>query len=617
MLLAVLLLASVQMAGGPTPSPSPSPVAAPSFALKISGSNVFIDQATGGPGTTPPEGREFASGSPISPMSPYDWLSSAPVVPGIAGIAQYEITGTYHGRGFDFAATVGLGGLTGSTTNALYWGEPLIANLNAHALSRVVPYAIVFPTHAGQDDATVGNASLLDASVAGSDGRWKLQGGYFNLTQTDRFVFAPPAVTSVLPSLGPQTAETIGSGLPTIDGWQPAPSTLPLLGADGVFHQGDATLELTDALLPSPPGTNLRMTMGSLVFDRGDAGRFSVQLGHFWTTGGPISTTTFFGVNRQIYPSVQGRLFTSDLEDQTQTIAGARAFFHPLRGWDATAELGRAWYDAGLVTYPGTSRFGNYEHFSIARHWTSDTVTLEYHRFDPTYATLIAPYGIAENIWSIAWSWPGVWLKSNYQLVDNSVAGANRAGFRIRYDHQGKRLELHAAYGDWRQLVPETMANASQVGFVDGFFLLQKDAFGTVGRDRQAALNVAWHLPRDDVALDAVEDYLSRPADAGQPFDVVATRYPQAVLSWAHHFNAKLVAAGGYGRFAAIGTWAVSPVDGIYGVGFLGVQFATGPKTAFLVQARRYALVGVPSMPNGPPPTMRGSALIVDQRIAL
>ncbi|HMF28867.1 MAG TPA: hypothetical protein VKE42_08850 [Candidatus Cybelea sp.] len=120
-----------------------------------------------------------------------------------------------------------------------------------------------------------------------------------------------------------------------------------------------------------------------------------------------------------------------------------------------------------------------------------------------------------------------------------------------------------------------------------------------------------------DFAFDAVEDYLSRPADAGQPLDVVATRYPQVVLSWAHRFNKNVLAVGGYGRFAAMGTWAIAPVDGIYGLGFAGVEFATGPKTAFLVQARRYALVGVPSIPYGPPPTMRGSAVIVDQRIAL
>jgi hypothetical protein len=72
---------------------------------------------------------------------------------------------------------------------------------------------------------------------------------------------------------------------------------------------------------------------------------------------------------------------------------------------------------------------------------------------------------------------------------------------------------------------------------------------------------------------------------------------------------------GGYGRYAMIGTWAITPVNAIYGLGFVGVQFATGPQTALLVQARRYALVGLPSQIGGTPPTMSGNALIVDERI--
>lgn len=597
--------------------PSPSPLATPRFALDVSGSNVFIDRATGGPGTTPSEGYEFAHGSPISPMSPYDWFSSAPVTPGVAGIAQYELTGIYHAAGADLGATFGLGALTGSTTNALYWGEPLIPNLSAHDLSRIVPYSIVFPTHAGQDDAGITSASLLNASAAAPDGGWKVQGGYFYLTQTDRFVFAAPPITSVVPSVGVQTAETLGPGMPSIDAWRSSPASLPLLGADGVWHQGSATLELSDALLPSLPDTNVRLTMGSLVLDRGNYGRFSIQLAHVWSTGDPILTTCYFGADQKIDPSSLGRLYTSVLADQVETISGARAFVHPLKGWDAAAELGRAWYDAGLVSYPGTSHFGNYQHFSLARHLGSDVATLEYHRFDPRYATMILPYGIPENVWSVAWSWPGVWLKSTYQLVDNTVVGANRAGYHFRYDHNDKNVEFHAGYGDWRQLVPETFANASQVGFVDGFFLPQENGFATYGRDQQLALYVAWHLPKDDLAVDGIDDYLRRPADPGQAVDTVAMQSPQVVLSWAHHFSKKLLAVGGYGRYEAVGTWALTPVDSIYGVGFAGVQFATGPQTALLIEGRRYGLVGLPSMPGGLPPTMHGTALIVDQRIGI
>jgi hypothetical protein len=615
--LAIFLVATPLIGAVTATSPSPSPAATPRFAVKVDGSNVFIDQATGGPGTTPPQGPGFANGSPISPMSPYDWFSSAPTTPGVAGIAQYEISAIYHATNLDFAATFGLGGLTGSTTNALYWGEPMIPNLNDHDLSRVVPYSIVFPTHAGQDDADVASATLLGASIAAPNGDWRLRGGYFDLMQSDRFVFAPPPITSAVPSLGVQTAETLGPGMPSIKAWTAAASSLPLLGADGYWHRGDVSLEMTDALLASLPDTNVRLTMGSLVLDRGDYGRFSVQVAHLWTSGDPILTTSFFGADQQIHYGNQGRLYTSELANQEQTISGARAFFHPFKGWDALAELGRAWYDAGLVTNPGTSHFGNYEHFSLARHIGSDLATLEYHRFDPTYATMILPYGISENIWSVAWSWPGVWLKSTYQLVDNSVIGANRAGFRFKYDHTAGRLELHASGGDWREIVPETIANASQVGFVDGFFLLQKNGFGTHGRDEQLGLYAAWHLPHDDVAFDSVEDYLSRYAYPGQSLDVVATRSPQVVVSWAHHFGDKLLAVGGYGRYETAGTWAITPVDAIYGVGFAGVQLATGPNMALLVEARRYALVGLPSIPNGLPPTMNGTAFIVDQRISL
>jgi hypothetical protein len=613
-MLSVVLFAAIQTAV-PTASPSPSP--APRFRLRAIGSNVFVDQATGGPGTVPPQGAAFANGSPVSPMSPYDWFTGAPVTPGVAGIAQYVLSGTFDAGGMTIGAKLGVGALTGSTTNAAYWGEPLIPNLNPHALSRIVPYAIVFPQHAGLDDASVFNASLLQASVGGPSHSWRVRGGYFALRQTDRFVFAPPPLTSVTPSLGSATAETLGPGMPSIGAWSSSPSALPLLGLDGYAKRGPVSMELTDALLPSPAGTTARLTMGSVVLNHSGTGRLSVQLAHVGTSGDPIETTTYYGVNPQTYPGAQGRLFTSTLADQRETIAGARASFHPLPHWDVLAELGRSWYDAGLVARPGTQHLGNYEHVLVARHFGGDTVTLEYHRFDPTYATIILPYGVPENIWSVAWSWPGVWLKSTYQMVDNSIVGANRAGFHLRYDHPGGALEVHLGFGDWRQIAPETVANASQVGFVDGFFLLQRNAFATIGTDRQVAGYVAWHLPHDDLTLDAVEDYLQRPADPAQPIDTVAIRAPEVVASLQHHVSKALIAVAGYGRYEAAGTWATTTVDATYGVGFAGVEFATGPSTALLVEARRYALAGLPAAPNSLSPAMHGTALIVDQRVSL
>jgi hypothetical protein len=577
---------------------------------------VFIDQAAYGPGLTPPEAPGFAAGSPLSPMSPYDWFSGAPATPGVSAIAQYTIEGTYRFGDTKAEATIGAGDVTGSVNNALYWGEPLIPNLDNHGLSRPLPYTIAFPTHAGQDDAAVFRANLLAGSLGADDDSWHVRGGYFDLTQTDRFVFAPPPLTSVVPSLGPGIAETLGPGMTSIDGWPSSPSTLPLLGVDAFGKVRTASMELTDALVPSAPGTSARLTMGSLVFDRGDAGRFSVQVARLWTGGAPIATTTYYGIDRQTYPGSQGRLFTSVFSNQQQTIAGARAFVHPLPHWDALVELGRAWYDASPVTLAGTQRPGNYEHLSLARHFGDDTATIEYHRFDPTYATAILPYGIPENIWSVAWSWPGVWLKSTYQMVDNSTIGANRAGYHFRYDGSGK-IEAHVSYGQWRQLAPETVGNASQVGFVDGYFLLQKNGFGTYGTDRQLGLYVAWHLLRDDVVFDGVEDYLDRSPAAGQAIDTVAMRTPEFVASVQHHFSKSVVGAAGYGRYEAVGMWATTPVQATYGLGFASVEFSTGPKTALLIAGRRYALTGVPSNPGGLPPTMQGTGLVVDQRIGL
>jgi hypothetical protein len=614
MVIAVILMA-VQVAAGSPASPTPSPT--PRLTVSANGSNVFVDQATVGPGSTPPEGPGFTKGSPLSPMSPYDWFSSAPVTPGIAGVLQYAVTGTYAFPTMSVSATLGLAEVTGSVSNALYWSEPLLPSINVHAESRAIPYAIVFPTHAGQDDASVFRANLLGVELASKDYGWRLRGGFFDLLQSDRFVFAPPAITSVTPSLGPTTAATLGPGMASIDAWPSSPTTLPLLGADAFAKYGAASLELTDALLPSLAGTSVHLAMGSLVLDRGDAGRFSVQLAHVWSDGNPILTTTYFGVSPQTYQTPQGRLFSSVLANQVETIGGARAFFHPAARWDVTSELGRAWYDAGLVANPGTQRFGNYEHFALARHIGADLATLEYHRFDPTYGTMILPYGVPENVWSAAWSWPGVWLKSTYQLVDNTVIGANRAGFHFKYDHTDKRLEAHADYGDWRQLVPETFANAAQNGFVDGYFLLQNNLFPTYGHDRHLGLYAAWHFPNDDVVFDGVEDYLNRDADPGHAIDTVAMRTPAFVGSVAHHVSKSLLAVAGYGRYEAIGQWATTPVDAIYGVGFAGVQFATGAKTALLVEARRYGLVGLPSAVGGLPPTLKGTVLVVDQRVAL
>lgn len=608
----IYALASSIMAARATPTPAPA--VTPRVVVRVHGSNVFIDQSASGPGITPPEGAGFAAGSLLSPMSPYDWFSGAPTVPGIAGIFQYELHATERFRAVTATLRGGLLGIDGDATNAAYWGEPLFGAASPHWGHGFDP-GISFPTQPGYNDVFGGGFALLSGSLGANDGRWKVRGGYFDLAQTDRFVFAPPPVTSVLPASGTSLPETLGPGAPALDTWEASPATLPLFGADATARIGHATLELTDARLPALAGTSVRLVNGSVVFHAKHA-RVSAQVSAIENVGAPIATTTFFGTSQQLSAGPQGWLFSSTLGDQYQTTAGVSALLHLRARNDFLVQFGRAWYHDRLAAHPGTQRPGDYEHVAMTHHFSRKTkAAIEYYRFDPRYAPIVLPYGVAENVWSIAWSWPGEWLKSDYQSVDNTIIGINREGYRVRASTARGKLQLRAAASVWRQIEPASAANAAQEGWVDGFFLVQPNAAATIGWQRQVALYSAWRLKRDTIALDAVWDRSYRPV-RGDPYDLVDMTYPQVVLSVEHRWNRNALAVAGYGRYSANGMWATTPVLGIYGVAFVGGEWSFG-RHQLLVQLRHQGLVGLPSMPGGPPPTMQGTTLLVDERVSL
>lgn len=609
---ATLILAAAT--GGVSPSPSPSPT--PGVSIHVSGSNVYVSQNLSGPGLNPPEGGEFAAGLPTSPMSPYDYFSSAPLTPGNGAQLQYLVDVDDRMKSVTLDATVLAGLYGGDTTTLMYWGEPWMGPLDPHEGRSPLGYRIEFPPYAGAGEQSFSGQLVppYNASLATNDGKWKVSGGYIAPVQTDRFVFAPPAVTNDDPSIGVQTAETLGPGMPDLDSWAPSPTSLPLLGSDAYYSNGDSHAELTNALLPVLQGTQARLNMASYVLDRGDGGRYSAQVANITTSGDPIATTTYFGADQELFPGAQGRLYGSTLADQVQTIAGVRAFVHPFHNDDALVELGQAWYHSGLAAEPGTQAPGTYEHFAFTRHFNENAdAGVEYYRFDPRYAPIILPYGVPENVWSIAWSWPGQWLKSTYQAVDNSIIGINREGYRAHADLTHGRLELHADAYVWRQIEPVTLSAAAQDGWVDGYFLPQKDGDATLGWQRQAGLYAAWHFPSDDLVLDSVWDRSYRPAV--DPVDFVSMNEPQVVASVQHHAGKRLVASLGYGRYSANGSWSQTPVQAIYGIGFLGSQWDFGNGRQLLVQIRHYGLVGLPSIPGGPAPDLRGTTLIVDDRV--
>ncbi len=623
---AVLFTAAILLAAAsPTPSSSPSPSASPTdrpgFHLSVDAYSNFIDTAASGPGVIPPEAPGFIVGSPLAPNTPYDVLSSAPLTSGVAGITQFNVTGIYKGSRYDAAAVVGAGLVTGSMQNALYWGESLMPTLNSHLGYTALPYTIAFPTHAGQDDATAAAISPLYASFGAHDGSWKLRGGFFDLAQTDKFVFVQPPLTNVTPSIGLQTAESLGNGYPALKSWPDALPGLPLHGIDLTAHRGIAALELTDAALPALPGDSARASIASLVFDHSEGTRYSFSYVHVATSGVPILTTTFYGANPQITPpGSQGKLPSSILGGQLETIAGARASFHIGQVADSVVEIGRTWYNANDVLLPGTSKPGGFYHAGFSRNRNRLTLGIDAYRFEARYANMILPYGIPENIWSAAWAWPGVWLKSNYQLVDNMQApGSNRQGYRVRYALDGGPLEIHAAFSTFHQIDPATFANTQQVGFVDGFFLPQQNGFGTLGITHQYNAWIAWHPRFGDITLDYANDELHRDAAPGHAEDAVGYQAPQTVLTFSRAIGSNVVADIGFGRYAMKGTWAMpfTNVDYFQNTVFAGAQFAESPQWTTLVQIRHADFAGLRSVPNGPSSNFSATTLVFEQRVHL
>jgi hypothetical protein len=580
---------------------------------------LFVDQSTNGPGQIGPEAAGFIAGSPLAPNTPYDLFSSAPQVPGVAGVGQIVSTATYGSRTYDVSLTAALAYVRGSVTNASYWGESLLPAVNPHLGSQALPYAVAFPTHAGQDDGNAVRLSIQSGSVATADGNLRVRGGWFDLAQTDRFVFAPPPLTSANPAIAYAPAESLTNGLPALDGWQPFASALPLHGVDMLAKRGTASLELTSAALPSLPGTSARLTMGSLVFDRGEGTRISAQAAHVVTSGAPFVTTVPFGIDPQFVSTPQGVLPASTLSGQRQTIAGVRAAFHlaPRIGLDAVAEIGRAWYDAAPVAHPGTQGPGGYYHIGLTKTQGRATGSLDLYRMEPRYATAILPYGIPENQWSAAFAWPGQWLKSNYQLIDNSVLGVNRQGYRLRYFVDRGPLEVHLEHTDVRQIDPETTVESTNNGFVDGYYLPQRPDAATFGRQKRTAAWIAWHPGFGDVTLDLVDDTLYRPFAAAHPEDRVSYEVPQAVLAYARRLSPNVVVATGMGRYAMKGTFS-EPLDFAERLFFLGAQVRQSRSAMLLATFRRTAFGGVSTLPAAMRPAdFTGSAFILEQRLTL
>ncbi|MGC1380816.1 MAG: hypothetical protein WA814_07305 [Candidatus Baltobacteraceae bacterium] len=606
-------------AASPTSSPSPAatPAASPrstGFQLATTFVTTFLDQNTSGPGQVGPEVPGYLKGAPLAPNTPYDGFSTAPLTPGIAGIADALVTATARMKTLDIALNAGLAYVGGSITNASYWGENLMPTINPHMGSQALPYAIAFPTAPGQDDGSNVRLSILGGSLATADGNLAFKFGYLDLTQTARFVFVQPLLTNVNPAIAYAPAETLSSGLPGSDDWQPLSTQLQLNGADVVAKHGIASFELTTGALPSLPGESARATIGSLVFDHGEGTSYALQIVHATTSGTSFVTSTAFGADPRFFPTPQGVLATSTLSGQQQTIAGASATFHVMPSWDldGVVEIARAWYDAQNVAMPGSSQPGGYYRVGLTKTIGRATASVDAYRMEPRYATMVLPYGVPENQWSANWVWPSPWLGSNFQLVDNSALGVDRQGYRLRYFLDKGPLELHLEFTDLRQIEPSTTLALQNTGFVGGYFPPELPAHATLGRQERYGFWATWHASFGDLTLDVIDDQFSRPWVV--PADNVSVDIPQAVLTYSRHLSPNVIWAIGDGRYAMTGTFA-EPVNFQHQLFFTGAIVKETPQASLLATFRSSAFAGISSFPPMPlSPDFTGSQLIVEQR---
>lgn len=599
-LIALACVIAVGAAANADASPTPQPSATPAVAkIQLSGilRSVLLSQGAAGPGLSPIDGPSFVRGGLAAPVSPYDPFSAAPLVPGDVAQEQLSLDASWRSRNVTLSAMGGVEALDGDRTNEAYWVEPLDPQDNPHLGSPATGYGVAFPTHPGSDDYVGARAGLTQVRAAFDNDAVTLRAGWFDLAQTLPSVFAAAPTTNALPSLLMRTPESLAPGPFGLNAWDASSTTLPLRGFDLSAAAGAISIEAADAALPSLPGTPARMETVSSGRSFDDGNGWIVQWLHVHSGGDPITTSTDFGANALPSITPQGVLASSILDGQRETIVGAKDTFEAPLALQATIEGAYSIYDADVLGSVGSDRDG-FAHGGLSHALGSARLGFDYYRFDPGFATMVLPYGAPENIWSVAYSWPGPWLKSDFQLVDSSTVGVNREGPLFSYRRDDGRNQLYVTWGKFKQIRPFTTADGAETGFVDGFFLIQFDTLHpTIGSFQRTNAYVGRDLGRfGDLGIDFSDDVLDRPAPRFETIDGVSLDAPQYVVSLTKRATSHIAAAVGFGYFGTRGSWAdgsVVNVDFAMRAVFAGAQIAE-PDGAFMVTARRSSFGGAP-----------------------
>jgi len=594
-------------AASPTASPSPGPTKPPKrFSFTADGFLAGTDQQFVGPGTKPVIGPLFESGSPVSPNSPYELWSGAPLVTGIGFVNALIISPTYvFSKDLIATVNVGYGTINGNGNVAQYWGYQSIPGLNGQDGARYSAVGAAFPTHNGTDPETGALVSIISGSLRNADGTENLRGGWFNLTQTESYVFNPAPEPNTPPTTGVVNPGSIGDGAVGSDYYQAPTPTLPLHGGDFTFKHDTQTYELTIADLPTVPETPVHLTLFSMNLDEGAGTRYGLAIAHAQSGGAPIQTSTLYGgivepgcVTLGIVPSYLGGLASSCLGGQIQSSYGVSGNFPVGATADAAVQIARSSYAATGTAHGGDDAAGGYYYGRLHQGFSSFDLTGELVRFEPEYSPLQVPYGIApENLFSLPARWPSPFLKSTYQLSDTSVTIPNREGFRISGSTEAvKKLDIRLQYGFFQQIAAYDQ-NAYQPGFIDTYFTPEYLGGGALGKEAHYAANLGWHPKFADVTLD-LTDVVIRRAPSALATDAVSMEYPSEVLTLSRQLNRRLFAAIGAGRtaeFGAYNTIGAPNVDLTENVFFAGIDYGKDDKQLYHLGYRLYSANGIPS----------------------
>ncbi|HKW45047.1 MAG TPA: hypothetical protein VJN22_05260, partial [Candidatus Eremiobacteraceae bacterium] len=177
-------------------------------------------------------------------------------------------------------------------------------------------------------------------------------------------------------------------------------------------------------------------------------------------------------------------------------------------------------------------------------------------------------------------------------------AGVNRQGETLDYSLDTKSLTAAASYSAYRQIAPFTTANYHQLGFIDGFFLVQPDpAHATLGGFKHMAAYVGKAFALGTIGFDFVDDGVHRPAAPAEPFDAVSFDVPEYVASWSRSIGSKAVLGAGAGYYGIRGTWAdgaATNVDIGMHTYYAGAQFQQQGGRALMLTVRRSLMRGAP-----------------------